>query len=49
MIKIIAKREQKKGCMPFCHSHRSFISEVVSIRRRKIIRQEETCKAASRG
>jgi len=35
--------------MPFCHSLRNFVSKVVSIRRNKIIREEETCKIVSRG
>jgi hypothetical protein len=34
--------------MPFCHNPISFVSKVVSIRS-KIIREEETCKATSRG
>jgi hypothetical protein len=47
MIEGTTKREQKKGCMPFCHSLRSSLSEVVSIRRNKIIGEEETSRIAS--
>jgi hypothetical protein len=35
MIKGTTKREPKKGCMPLCHSPRSFVLKVVSIRRRR--------------
>jgi hypothetical protein len=43
MIEGIIKREPKKRCMPFYHSPRSYVSEVVSIRS-IITREEETCK-----
>jgi hypothetical protein len=35
--------------MPFCHSPRSFVSKVVSIRRSKIIGEEKTSRTTSRG
>jgi hypothetical protein len=35
--------------MPFCHSPRSYVSEVVSIRRSKAIGEEETSKIATIG
>jgi hypothetical protein len=35
--------------MPFCHSPRSSILEVVSIRKSRITREEETCKKKLRG
>jgi hypothetical protein len=35
--------------MPFCHSPRSFVLKVVSIKRRKITIEEEKCRAISRG
>jgi len=35
--------------MPFCHSPRSFVLEVVSIKRSKIVGEEEIGKAALRG
>ncbi len=34
----------KKRCMPFCHSLRSFVSEVVSIKRNKNIGEEKQAK-----
>jgi hypothetical protein len=39
----------KKGCMPFYHSSRSFVLEVVSIKKSKIIREEKTGGTTSRG
>jgi hypothetical protein len=35
--------------MPFCHSLKSFVLEVVSIRRSKITREEKIGKITSRG
>jgi hypothetical protein len=35
--------------MPFCHSPRSFVSKVVSIRRNKTIGKEETSKTSIKG
>jgi hypothetical protein len=35
--------------MPFYHSPKSFVLEVVSIRRSRITREEEIGKVASRG
>jgi hypothetical protein len=35
--------------MPFCHSTKIYVLEVVSIRRNIIIGEEETCKITSRG
>jgi hypothetical protein len=44
-----SQKRTKKGCMPFCHSPRSSILEVVSIRRNRIIGEEKIGKVASRG
>ncbi len=49
MIKGTTKKRRKNIYMPFFHNPRSFISEVVSIRRSRIIKEEETSKTASRG
>jgi hypothetical protein len=49
MIKGTTKKRSKKKKMPFYHNPRSFISEVVSIRRSRITREEETSKMISRG
>jgi len=38
------QKKTKKGCMPFCHSPRSFISKVVSIRKSIITGEEETSR-----
>jgi hypothetical protein len=35
--------------MPFCHSPRSFVPKVVSIKRSKITIEKETCKVTSKG
>jgi len=35
--------------MPFCHSPSSFVLEVVSIKRGRIIGEEETCITTLRG
>jgi hypothetical protein len=43
------QKTTKKRCMPFCHSPRSFLLEVVSIRRSRITGKEETSRIASRG
>jgi hypothetical protein len=38
------QKRTKKGCMTFCHNPRSFVSKVVSIRRSRIIGEEEIGK-----
>jgi hypothetical protein len=42
-------KENKKGCMPFCHSPRSYGSEMVSIRRSRVIGEKEIGRVALRG
>jgi hypothetical protein len=43
------QKRTKKWCMPFCHSLKSFVLEMVSIKRSKIIREEKIGKITSRG
>jgi hypothetical protein len=42
-------KENQKGCMPFYHSPKSYVSEAVSIRRNIIIKEEEISQTTSRG
>jgi hypothetical protein len=49
MIEGITKRKTKKGCMPFCHSPRSFVSKVVSTRMSRAIGEEEIGKVTTKG
>ncbi len=49
MIEGIAKREPKNGCMPLCHSLKSSILEVVSIKRSKAIREKEAWRVVIGG
>jgi hypothetical protein len=48
MIERTTKKEPKINKCHFCHSLKSFVSEVVSIRRSRIIGKEETCRASSK-
>jgi len=43
------QKRTQKGCMPFYHSLRNFVLEVVSIRWSKITGEEETGRTTSRG
>jgi len=49
MIEGIAKREPKNGCMPLCHSLKSSILEVVSIKRSKATREKEAWRVVIGG
>ncbi len=43
------QKENEYIYMPFYHNPINFISEMVSIRRSRITRNEKTCKITSRG
>jgi hypothetical protein len=43
------QKRTKKGCMPFYHSVRNSILEVVSTRRNRTIGEKETCRATTKG